>query len=402
VANRGERRNIQSDPSTRHDRAAENIANVSQSSRWDALDVVRGLSVAGMLVVNNPGTWDAVYPPLRHAAWHGWTPTDLIFPLFLFIVGITTALSLARRAEAGATDGQIRRRIIARGGLIALSGLLLAAFPFLPVERITDVRIPGVLQRIGVCYGVGALLAWRRPDRGVLGVVAALLVGYWAILALAPVPGQAWRTIDVPGQTFAAYVDRLLLDGHLWSASKTWDPEGPLSTLPAIGTLLLGVLAGRIVRRTASLESRLTALFGWGTIGVVAGLVWNWGFPINKSLWTSSYVLFSAGIAALLLATVTWIIEVRAVRGWAAPFRTYGLNPLLAFLGSGVMARAIGSLITVEVGGQPRSLQRLIFERGFASWLPPIDASLGYAIAFVGVWYLVLLTFERRGWILRI
>lgn len=364
--------------------------------------MVRGLTVAGMLLVNNPGTWDAVYPPLRHAVWHGWTPTDLIFPFFLFIVGITTELSLARRADQGASDAAIRKKVIARGSLITLCGLLLAAFPFLPLERITDVRIPGVLQRIGVCYTAGALLAWRRSDRSLLVTTAILLIGYWATLTLVAVPGQAVKTIDVPDQTFAAYVDRLLLDGHLWSVTETWDPEGPLSTVPAIGTLLLGVLAGRIARRTTSIETRLNALFAWGAIGIVTGLVWNWGFPINKSLWTSSYVVFTAGVAVLLLATVTWIVEIRGSRRWASPFRTYGLNPLLAFLGSGAMARVIGSLIEVDVDGQPISLQRAIYERAFASWLPPMNASFGYAIGFVGFWYVVLLTCERRGWILRI
>ncbi len=374
----------------------------SQSTRWDALDVVRGLTVAGMLLVNNPGTSSAVYPPLEHATWHGWTPTDLIFPIFLFIVGITTDLSLTRRAGLGATDSQIRRKVLTRGALIVLSGLLLAAFPFLPVSRIVAVRIPGVLQRIGVCYAIGALLAWRRSDRAILMTTTVLLVGYWAILTLVPVPGQAVRTIDVPDQTIAAYLDRLLLGGHLWAVTKTWDPEGPLSTIPAIGTVLLGVLAGRVARAAGSLEARLNGLFGWGAIGVVAGWCWNWVFPINKSLWTSSYVVFTAGVAALFLATVTWALEVRRVRGWATPFRTFGLNPLVAFLGSGAMARTIGSLLMVESGGQRLSAQQLVYHRVFASWLTPIHASLGYAIAFVAFWYVVLLTLERRGWILRL
>jgi predicted acyltransferase len=376
--------------------------NPSQSTRWEALDVVRGLTVAGMLLVNNPGTWDAVYPPLRHAEWHGWTPTDLIFPLFLFIVGITTDLSLGRRAEQGASDGEIRRKVLVRGGLIVLSGILLAAFPFWPLSRVVDVRIPGVLQRIGVCYAIGALISWRRSDRSVAIATAALLLGYWAMLTLVPVPGQAFRTIDVPDQTIAAYLDRLLLGGHLWASSKTWDPEGPLSTIPAIGTVLLGVLAGRMSRRAGSLEARLAELFGWGAVGVVLGLVWNWGFPINKSLWTSSYVVFTAGVAALFLATVTWALEVRGWRRWAAPFRAFGLNPLVAFLGSGAMARAIGSLLKVESGGERLSLQQLVYQRAFASWLAPINASLGYALAFVVLWYLILLTLERRRWIIRI
>ncbi len=360
------------------------------------------MTVAGMLLVNNPGTWDAIYPPLRHAAWHGWTPTDLIFPFFLFIVGITTELSLNRRAAAGASDAAVRRRIALRGTLIVVCGLLLTAFPFYPLTRITEIRIPGVLQRIGICYTTAALIAWRRSDRAVGVVSAALLLGYWAILTLIPAPGMTEATIDVPDQTIAAWLDRWLLDGHLWSGSKTWDPEGPLSTLPAIGTSLLGILAGRRAAGSADLPTRLNALFAGGALGIVVGGAWGWVFPINKSLWTSSYVVFSAGAAALTLATVTWLVEVRGWRRWTAPFVSYGLNPLVAFLGSGALARTMGSLIHVSVAGERVSLQQAVFRGGFASWLSPVNASLAYAIAFVMLWYLILRWFERRGWILRV
>lgn len=370
-------------------------------ARWVSLDAVRGMTVAGMLLVNNPGTWDAIYPPLRHAVWHGWTPTDLIFPFFLFIVGITTELSLNRRAATGATDAELRRRIVTRGALIVLCGLLLTAFPYYPLTRLTEIRIPGVLQRIGICYAVAGLIAWRRSDRAVGVVTAALLLGYWAILTLVPAPGRAEPTIDVPDQTIAAWLDRLLLDGHLWSGSKTWDPEGPLSTIPAIGTSLLGILAGRRVAGS-DLPTRLNTLFAAGVLGVVLGAIWGWVFPINKSLWTSSYVVFAGGAAALTLATVTWVVEVRGHRRWVAPFVTFGLNPLVAFLGSGALARTIGSLLHVTVGGEALSLQQAIYRGGFATWLSPVNASLAYAVAFVALWWLILRWFERRGWILRV
>ena len=369
--------------------------------RWLALDALRGLTVAGMLLVNNPGTWSAIYPPLEHAPWHGWTPTDLIFPFFLFIVGITTELALDRRAADGAGDRAIRLQILRRGALIVFCGLGLTVFPFFPLTRFTEIRIPGVLQRIGICYAIAALVAWRRPSRTVGLVGLALLLGYWAAMTLIPVPGQGTPTLDVPDQTLAAYIDRLLLDGHLWSASKTWDPEGPLSTIPAVVTSLLGVLTGRWMSRPNPLPDKLNGLFASGAVLTVAGLVWNWVFPINKSLWTSSYVLFSAGVAMLVLATASWLIDIRRVQWWTRPLVTYGRNPLVAFLGSGAMARTMG-LIHVDVAGAPVSVKEAIFERGFASWLAPVNASLLFAVSFVVLWYLILFLVERRGWILKI
>ena len=369
--------------------------------RWVALDAVRGLTVASMLLVNNPGTWSAIYPSLEHAPWHGWTPTDLIFPFFLFIVGITTELSLDRRVAAGAGDRVIRLQVLRRGALIVLCGLVLTTFPFFPLTRFTEIRIPGVLQRIGVCYAIGALVAWRRSNRTVALIGVVLLLGYWAAMTLIPVPGQAAPTLDIPDQTLAAYVDRLLLDGHLWSASKTWDPEGPLSTIPAVVTSLLGILTGRWMSRPNPLPDKLNGLFASGAGLTAAGLAWNWVFPINKNLWTSSYVVFSAGVAMLVLATASWLIEIRRVRGWTRPLVTYGQNPLAAFLGSGAMARTLGLLQVHGTAGSV-SVKEAIFERGFASWLAPIDASLLFAVSFVLVWYLILLVFERRGWILKI
>ena len=375
---------------------------MNRSERWVALDAVRGITVAGMLLVNNPGTWSAIYPPLEHAPWHGWTPTDLIFPFFLFIVGITTELSLTRRAELGATDPAIRWQIVRRGALIVLAGLLLTSFPYWPITRITAIRIPGVLQRIGVCYALSALLAWRRPTRAVVAWCAMLMLGYWAVLTLIPAPGQVTATIDIPDRTIAGYLDRWLFDGHLWSGSKTWDPEGPLSTVSAIATSLLGIITGRWMRRPVPSSEKLNGLFGAAAIAVVLGSIWGWVFPINKSLWTSSYVLFSAGMAGLVLGTASWLIESMGLERWSRPFVTYGRNPLVAFLGSGLMARAIGSLIMVTTNGQPMPLQQWVFEHAFASWLAPINASLAYALAFVALWYLILLGFDRRGWMLRI
>ena len=227
--------------------------------RMVALDVFRGMTVAGMLLVNNPGSWAAIYAPLEHAPWNGWTPTDLIFPFFLFIAGVTTHLSLTARRAAGATDAEIRRQIIRRGALIVLFGLLVASFPYYPVTRFTHIRIPGVLQRIGVAYAVAALLTLRTTLKQQVVILATLLYGYWFAMTLLPVPdamgGIGANLLSEPSRTLAAWTDRYLLGGHLWISSKTWDPEGPLSTIPAIGTAMLGVMAGRWISATRPLDS---------------------------------------------------------------------------------------------------------------------------------------------------
>jgi predicted acyltransferase len=370
--------------------------------RLAALDAFRGMSIAGMLLVNNPGTWNAIYPPLEHAPWHGWTPTDLIFPFFVFIVGVTTHLSLSARARRGDPPGAITAQIVRRGLLIILFGLLLQAFPYYPLTRITQLRFPGVLQRIGVCYLAAALLARGRSTRGVVAILAGLLFGYWALQALVAPPGVAVPTLDVPESTLSAWIDRTVFGSHLWSQSKTWDPEGLLSTLPAIGTCLLGILAGRWLAGDAPLQDRLNGLFAAGSIGMVIGLVWNWFFPINKNLWTSSYVLFTAGMACVAIATCAWLMEVRGRRAWAAPFVTYGLNPMVAFVGSGAMARVLGLIQLTGADGQPASLQQAIFRSAFASWLAPRNASLGFALAFVALWYGILRLLERRGVVFKV
>lgn len=371
-----------------------------------ALDAFRGLTVAGMLLVNNPGTWSASYAPLQHAAWHGWTPTDLIFPFFLFIVGITTALSTAARRERGVSDRDLVRQILQRGALIVLCGLVLHAFPFFPLDRITGIRFPGVLQRIGVCYTAAALLTLRTSLKQQIGIIAALLLGYWVLMTLVPVPGQTLTgraLLDEPSASLAAWLDRAVFGSHLWRSSKTWDPEGLLSTIPAIGTTMLGCLAGYWLGRSAvPLSERLAGLFGVGSLLMVTGLMWNWIFPINKNLWTSSYVLFTAGMAAAALGTCIWLIDALALRRWVTPFVVFGVNPLLAFLGSGMMARLIYSVIQVPFRGETVPVQRVIYETSFASWLAPRNASLLFAVTFVLFWAGVLWILYRRRVYLRV
>ncbi|HUR83428.1 MAG TPA: heparan-alpha-glucosaminide N-acetyltransferase domain-containing protein [Thermoanaerobaculia bacterium] len=320
--------------------------------RIEALDAFRGFTVAAMLLVNNPGTWSAIYWPLDHAEWHGWTPTDLIFPFFLFIVGITTELS--RKEPKG---------ILKRGALIILCGVFLHLFPYF---RFTTLRYFGVLQRIGIVYILAALIAWRASRRTIAIIVAVILLGYWFVLTRGP--------LEPPPATVAAQVDRALIpEAHLWKTARTWDPEGPLSTIPAVATALLGVLAARYVK-----EKNVKTLTIAGVCGIAAGLAWGLIFPINKNLWTSSYVVFTAGAACVLLAIwIQWLP--------AKPFDVFGLNPLVAFVGSGMMARLLG---IIKIGGV--SLQALSYRTFFKPYFEPHFASLLWALTFVAVWYGIL------------
>ncbi|MCU0635869.1 MAG: hypothetical protein MUE41_13425 [Gemmatimonadaceae bacterium] len=376
------------------------------------------MTVAGMLLVNNPGTWSAIYPPLEHAKWHGWTPTDLIFPFFLFIVGITTELSLSARRARGDDPGAIVRQVLRRGALIFLFGLALSWFPgftwsaiegvsdptFLDrvVHRLEHLRIMGVLQRIGIAYAIGALITLRTTLRQQIVICITLLVGYWLAMTLLPVPGEGARGADLlgePARVLSAWVDRTVLGlDHLWIGGKTWDPEGLLSTIPAIGTALIGSFAGRwIGRRDLPLPDRLSGLFAVGALAMMVGLMWHWVFPINKSLWTSSYVVFTGGLAAVTLATCMWLIDHRGVTRGTGFFVVYGTNPMIAFLGSGLMARTMGSLVTwPTVTGGRESLQHWLYTTVYASWLAPINASLAYAVSFVLFWYGILVVLHRR------
>lgn len=387
------------------------VAKPVAATRLLALDVFRGATIAAMLLVNDPGTWSAVYAPLLHAPWHGWTPTDLIFPFFLFIVGITTALSLDARRARGATNRDLTLQVLRRGAVIVGLGLFLSGFPFFAtgtidgnadptfLERVGDRlehwRFPGVLQRIGVAYMIGALLWLRTTFRQQVGITATLLLGYWILMTLVPVPGTGklgYETLGDPSGSIAAWLDRTVFGtNHLWRQARTWDPEGLLSTLPAIGTVLLGIFAGRTIGSSRPLSERLNALFAWGVAGVIAGAVWGWFFPINKSLWTSSFTIFTAGAGVLVLGFCIWAIDVRGWRRWTTPLLVFGVNPILAYVGAGLMARLIYSLIRVPSGdGGTIAIQAAIYRAAYASWLPPKLASLAFALSFVAFWFVVL------------
>jgi predicted acyltransferase len=381
------------------------------------------MTVAGMLLVNDPGTWSAIFPPLEHAEWNGWTPTDLIFPFFLFIVGITTRLSLSARRARGDDDSAIVKQILRRGAIIYLLGFAMAMFPFyqwgtidaIPnagawdriLFRIEHVRILGVLPRIAIVYVCAALLTLKTTVKQQILIIAALLFGYWFAITLIPVPGEnviGALLLHTKDRNLAAYLDRAILGtNHTWIGSVTYDPEGPLSTIPAIATAMLGVLAGRwIAQRDKQLPERIAGLFALGSVGMMLGLMWNWSFPINKNLWTSSYVIFTAGMASVALATVMWIVDQCNVKWWTKPFVVFGVNPIVAFVGSGVLARLIYTLWHVSYQGKSIALQDAIYQIVFLPWLPPRVASLAFALSFVLLWYGILTVLYRRNIILKV
>ncbi len=387
-----------------------------------SLDVFRGMTVAGMLLVNNPGDWDHIFEPLEHAKWNGWTPTDLIFPFFLFIVGVTSYLSLSQRRARGDGEGEIVRQVLRRGVLIFLFGLFLAWFPgfmwgtidsmpnpsFLDrmVYRLEHLRIMGVLQRIAVAYVVGALITLRGTWKQHAVVLVGILLGYWALMTLVVVPDRGvpgWQLLDQPEAVLSAWVDRLVFGtNHLWVSAKTWDPEGLLSTLPAVGTMMLGQFAGRWIGSPRPLAERLNGMFGSGALLMMVGLMWHWVFPINKTLWTSSYVVFTAGMALVTLATCMWIIDVNGWKRWTKFFVIYGTNPMIAFLGSGLMARLTVTVLKVQTADGPESVQWVVYQAIFAPILEPRVASLGYAVTFVLFWFVILWALWRRNIFLKV
>jgi predicted acyltransferase len=375
-----------------------------KTGRLVSLDVFRGLTAAGMILVNNPGSWNYVYAPLEHADWDGWTPTDLIFPFFLFIVGVAITLSVGVRRERGEARPRLLGGALKRSLKIYAVGFFLASFPFFHLSR---VRIPGVLARIAVCFLCASLIYLFTSVRGQAVIAAALLALYWVLMKAVPVPADYIQSVIERGgnlekeANLAAYVDYSLLKGHLWSQSKYWDPEGILSTIPAIATVLLGVLAGHWLKSARPARQKLYGLIGGGVAGIGGGEVMNLWFPINKNLWTSSYVVFTAGCALLLLALCYWLVDMRGQRRPAFPFVVFGMNALAVFALSGLVARLFG--LIKETVTQPDgtvtsvSLQSYYYARFFASWAGPLNGSLAYAIAFVLLMYWPMHVLYRKG-----
>ncbi len=356
------------------------------SGRLVSLDAFRGATIGAMLLVNNPGSWAHVYPPLLHAEWHGWTPTDLIFPFFLFIVGVAIVFSFGKQLERGADRHALMRKAARRSVTLVALGLVLHAFPWWSVD-LGSLRLPGVLQRIGVAYFFAAAIVLYGGIRSQLAWAVGLLLGYWALMTLVPVPGYGAGMIDLPEATLAAYLDRVILGtNHLWVWSRTWDPEGLLSTMPAIGTVLMGVGAAHWLRTDRSRQAKAVGLAAAGGVAILAGQLWGLAFPINKPLWTSSYVMFTGGMALVSLALCYWLIDVKGYRRWATPFVIYGVNAIAAYFLSGLFARVLDMVQVPAGAGESMALKAWIYQDLLASWMAPVNASLAFAIAFVLLW----------------
>ncbi len=445
------------------------MSEPAPTHRLISLDVFRGMTIAAMVLVNNPGTWSSIYSPLKHAEWHGLTPTDWIFPFFLFIVGVAVPIALSKRIAEGVTR-KVYRKIVSRSLIIFGLGLAMSVTPFfqfgatdapdslkmliwlamtlglfflllrdfkiagaliagsilgiaainlsgynvVPYNFVT-MRIPGVLQRIAVCYLVVSIIYLYTNWKQQLGIACGLLLGYWALMTLIPVPGCEFTTVNDKACNLAAWLDRTILtENHMWRSAKVFDPEGILSTLPAIATTLSGVLAGTWLIRRDQLQvssdtgenaspvsnhfslERVGGMFFFGLVLLVLGYIWHSYFPMNKSLWTSSYVLVTSGLALLTLAACYWLIDIKGYKKWAWPFVVFGVNALPLFVFSGIMARMVGAYRVAGANGQSVSLQKWIFDNIYLSIAQPIDASLLYAISFILLWLLLMWLLYRK------
>ncbi|MGE0104672.1 MAG: acyltransferase family protein [Blastocatellales bacterium] len=360
---------------------------VQLAGRLVSLDVFRGLTIAGMVLVNNPGTWDAVYGPLQHAAWDGWTPTDLVFPFFVFIVGTAIPLAFQKRVAMGGSKRDLYVKILRRSALIFLIGLILNGFPYQWMTP-SELRIPGVLQRIALCYLFASIIYLTTSLRGQIVTAAGLLLFYWIIMKTIAAPGFAAGDLSMEG-SLASWLDRTLLAGHTYKPQ--YDPEGILSTIPAISTCLAGVLTGRWLQADREPLEKAVGMFGAGLLCIIAGWFWNFLFPINKALWSSSYVVFTAGMALQTLAFCYWTVDIKGCKGWAKPFIIFGVNALALYALSSIFADL---LTIIPAGGD--NLKDWIYGTIFASWLSPLNASLAFAICYVLLWLGAMTVLYRR------
>jgi predicted acyltransferase len=356
--------------------------------RLESLDVFRGLSVAAMILVSTPGTWAAVYTPLDHAAWNGWTVTDLVFPFLLFAMGAAVPIALERRRGA---QQPLFGHVVKRALVLLVLGLALNAMEAHAPLRLSTFRIPGVLQRIAAVYVIAVVVAGSLSLSGQIALTVAALVGYWLVMTALPVPGVG-AGVMTPSGNLASFIDRAVFGGHMLTAD--FDPEGLLSTVPAAATAMLGVFSTVWLRRSAS-SGRVVWLWAAGTFAMLLGLAWGRVFPINKNLWTSSFALFSGGIAAQARAVFCWLVDMLQQRWIAKGLAPFGRNALAAYF----LSVGLDSVLSRLTAGTT-SAKALLYRIGFASWLRPCcgaeAASLAYAVTYVVLWAVVLAEMYRR------
>jgi predicted acyltransferase len=369
------------------------------SARLMSVDIFRGLAVAGMILVDNPGSDGNAFWPIKHAQWNGWTPADFIFPSFVFLVGVSMVFSFSARLARGESRPQILFHVFKRCLILIAIGILVNASPIVGVP-LHSWRFEGVTQRIALCYFVAAILVLWSNRRGQLIAIAACLVGYWAIMRFLPVPGFGVPGRDIPfmdpDRNIVAWLDRKLFMGRLYNVTR--DPEGIISTIPAIGTILIGVVTGYWLRSEKSPATKAIRLLLFGILGLVAGRIWHIWFPINKNLWTSSFVLFTAGFALVFLALLYWVLEIKQWRGaWTFPLLVFGMNSIAGFVADSFV---YGPGYTFTIAGPNGT--RVMWYDAANSWFlslgaSPAIASLLYSVCAVSFcWLLLWLLWKKQ------
>jgi predicted acyltransferase len=373
-----------------------------------AIDALRGITITAMILVNNPGSWAYIYSPLKHAQWHGWTITDLIFPFFVFIVGISIHISVSRQLSSGIPKSLVIKHAAFRMIKLILLGWFLALFYYSFTQpdynwfeqRLMSIRFMGVLQRIGLVYFISVILALYCRTVARVVVFVGILIGYWLALTLIPyadASGNHYIGVLDYGNNLSAWLDNAVFPGkHLYYGQATpfaFDPEGLLSTLPAVATCLSGIVVGQwLMLATKTTQFKSKALFIIGLVFIIVAEIWGGFFPINKALWTSSYVLLSSGYACVVLGALLWIIDVRSHKNWTAPFIVFGANSIAFFMFAGIVARILIMIPVAET-----SLKGWLYHTIYQPLLGDINGSLAFAISFLIISYFVMLKLYQRG-----
>ena len=377
---------------------------IGNPGRLLCLDVYRGLMVAGMIIVDNPGSDEHAYWPLRHAQWNGWTPADFIFPSFLFLVGISLVYSFAARRQRGETKKQILWHVFTRSLILIAIGLLVNVSPIYGLDLHTW-RFEGVTQRIALCYFFAAVLELWTGRRGQALAFVGCLLGYWALLRFVAVPGAGVPDRDIPFmdqvQNLPAWLDRKLFMGHLYDGTR--DPEGIIHTIPAIGTTLIGVLTGHWLKSKRSASRLIAGIVFFGILGMLGGEVWNRWFPINKNLWTSSFVLFSGGFSLLFLALLYWTTEVRRWRGkWTIPILVFGMNAISGFVADSVIYGPGYTFTVTTTSGAKMNWHEAAQFHLEAAGLSVANASLVYSLGALLICWMMLWFMWRKKIFLKV
>ncbi|HEX3436027.1 MAG TPA: heparan-alpha-glucosaminide N-acetyltransferase domain-containing protein, partial [Pseudacidobacterium sp.] len=369
-----------------------NPSVVGTQTRLISLDVLRGITIAFMILVNNGNQYS--YWPLKHADWNGWTPTDLVFPTFLFVAGMSLVFSFESRLSKGATKASLFAHAVKRSIILFLLGLVVNGYPFF---HLSTLRIYGVLQRFAVCLLIAsALHLWNRGAKSKIIVLIFSLVAYWIIMRWVPVPGYGLPTHDIPlldkDANWVAYLDRHIFPGRLYEGTR--DPEGLLSNLPALGTALLGMLTAMWLRTEKSVRTKFAGILAGAIAGLLIGKIWGHWFPINKKLWTSSYVLFAAGWSLLGLSICYWVVEIKQwKRGWTFPWLVFGSNAIAAYVFSELLSPTLWAF---KFGSEHKSLGQMIYANVFALIPDRAVGALLYSIAFVAVCFIPVLVLYRK------